>query len=128
MAFSFKPSNANNISVVIGVPDELTGYIVQNENINQTAPTLQIQDQQGRTAQVIAYDKEFNCSFTAIGPNTAPCAVGSTLTWYNLSGGSMDYIVTSVEKACTYNDTAKWNVQATAYAHASYSDKSESPL
>lgn len=128
MAFSFKPSNANSISVIIGVPDELSGYIIQNENISQTAPTLQIQDQQGRTAQVIAYDKEFACSITAIGPNTAPLSVGQTWNWKDTQGGSLNYIVTSVERACTYNDTAKWNIQATAYAHASYSDKSEDAL
>jgi hypothetical protein len=127
MAF-FHPDGADTLSVVIGIQDTLPGYILQSENINQSTPTLQIQDQWGRTAQVIAYDKEFSMSFTAIGPNEAPCSVGDTLSWYNLSGGSMNYIVTNVEKACTFNDTAKWNIQATAYAHAKYSDKSEGEL
>lgn len=128
MAFSFKPSNANSISVVIGVPDEIEGYIIQNENINQTTPILQIQDQQGRTAQVIAYDKEFNVSFTAIGPGTAPKVVGQTWAFKDFAGDNLSCIITGVEKACTYNDTAKWNITGVAYAHALYYDKSEDSL
>jgi hypothetical protein len=128
MAFSFKPANAASISVVIGVPDEIEGYIIQNETITQTTPTLTIQDQQGRTAQVIAYDKEYSVSFTAIGPNTAPKVVGQTWAYTNVDGNTLSAIITSVEKSCSYNDTAKWNVQGVAYAHASYSDKSEGSL
>ena len=128
MAFQFKPSNANSISVVIGVPDEIEGYIIQNENINQTTPTLQIQDQQGRMAQVIAYDKEYNVSFTAIGPNQAPKVVGQTWEFTNVDGSTLSAIITGVEKSCTYNDTAKWNITGVAYAHATYHDKTEDAL
>lgn len=128
MAFSFKPSNANSISVVIGIEDELTGYIIQNENITEATLNLEIPDQKGRMAQVIAYDKSYNCNLTAIGPNTAPLSCGQTWSWKDPSGGSLDYIVNSVEKAATYNDTAKWNIQATAYAHATYHDKTDDAL
>jgi len=128
MAFSFKPTNAASLSVVIGIENELDGYILQSENISQTSPTLNIQDQKGRTAQVIAYDKEYSCNITAIGPNTPPLSVGQTWDWKDAFGNNLDYIVTNVERASSYGDTAKWNVQATAYAHASYADKSEDEL
>ena len=128
MAFSFKPSNANEISVVIGIENELAGYILQSETINESTVNLEIPDQKGRMAQVIAYDKTYNCNVTAIGPNTAPLSCGQTWSWKNPAGTSLSYIVNSVERASTYNDTAKWNIQATAYAHATYHDKTEDAL
>lgn len=124
----FRPTNADALSVVIGVKNELAGYIIQNETINEGINSLEINDQTGRVAQVIAYDKTFNCSLTAIGPDTAPLSVGQTWSWKKPDGTALDYIVQSVERASTYNDTAKWNITALAYAHASYSDKTEEVL
>lgn len=128
MAFSFKPSTASSIDVAIGVANELTGYIIQSENITESTQNLEIPDQKGRVAQVIAFDKQYNCNFTCIGPDTAPTTVGATFSWKDLSGTSLNYIVNSVERASTYNDTAKWNIQLTAYKHASYSDKTDDSL
>ena len=128
MAFAFKPSGANSISVAYGVDNELQGYIVQNEDITENMENLTIPDQKGRTCQVIAYDKGMTLSLTVIGPATAPTSAGSTLTWKDKSGTSQDYIVQSVRRSCVYNDTAKWVIEATAWVHANYSDKSEDAL
>lgn len=128
MAFSFKPSGAASINVAYGVDNELQGYIVQNEDITENMENLTIPDQKGRTCQVIAYDKGMTLSLTVIGPATAPTSAGSTLTWKDKSGSSQDYIVQSVRRSCVYNDTAKWVIEATAWVHATYSDKSEDAL
>lgn len=128
MAFAFKPSNANSIAVVIGVENELTGYIIQNEDISENIQNLDIADQKGRMAQVIAYDKGNTLSLTMIGPNTAPTNAGATFSWKNKDGTAQDYIVQSVRRSATYNDTAKWVVDAVAWAHASYYDKTNDTL
>jgi hypothetical protein len=128
MAFAFKPSGANSINVAYGVDNELQGYIVQNEDITENMENLTIPDQKGRTCQVIAYDKGMTLSLTVIGPSTAPCDAGDTFTWKDKSGTSQDYIVQSVRRSCVYNDTAKWVIEATAWVHATYSDKSEDAL
>lgn len=121
MADIFTPSNANTLSVTIGVPETIDNYIIQNLNITQTSPTLEIQDQTGRVAQVIAYDNQFNVSFTAIGGATAPLSVGEIFDdWKDANGNTLSVIITSVEKACTYNDTAKWNIQGAASTHAKF--------
>ena len=128
MAFAFKPSGADSINVAYGVDNELTGYIVQNEDITENTENLTIQDQKGRTCQVIAYDKGMTLSLTVIGPATAPVDAGDTLSWKDKSGTAQDYIVQSVKRSCTYNDTAKWVIEATAWAHATYSDKTDDEL
>ena len=128
MAFSFKPSGAASIVVAYGVDNELSGYIVQNEDITENTENLMIADQKGRTCQVIAYDKGMNLSLTVIGPATAPTSAGATLSWKDKSGTSQDYIVQSVRRSCTYNDTAKWVIEATAWAHATYSDKTDDAM
>lgn len=128
MAFAFKPSGANSINVAYGVDNELAGYIVQNEDITENTENLTIPDQKGRTCQVIAYDKGMTLSLTVIGPATAPTSAGATLSWKDQSGTSQDYIVQSVRRSCVYNDTAKWVIEATAWAHATYSDKTDDSL
>ncbi len=128
MAFSFKPSGAASIVVAYGVDNELSGYIVQNEDITENTENLTIADQKGRTCQVIAYDKSMNLSLTVIGPATAPTSAGATLSWKDKSGSSQNYIVQSVKRSCVYNDTAKWVIEATAWAHATYSDKTDDAM
>ena len=133
MAFAFVPAGANSLNVAYGVDDTLTNYIVQNENITNALENLTIQDQKGRVCQVIAYDKGSNLSLTLIGSSTAPCAVGDQLTISAgtitvtavASGGSATggYVVQSVDRACTYGDTAKWNITATGWEHATYKNK-----
>ena len=128
MAFSFKPSGAASVVVAYGVDNELSGYIVQNEDITENTENLTIADQKGRTCQVIAYDKGLTLSLTVIGSSTAPTSAGATLSWKDKSGTAQDYIVQSVKRTCTYNDTAKWQIEATAWAHATYSDKTDDAL
>ncbi len=129
MAFSFTPSTANSIEVQIGIDHLLTGYIIQNESITEATQNLEIQDQKGRTAQVIAYDKTYNCTLQVIGPvDSMSYKPGDTLSWYDANGTSLSYIISSVKLDCVYNDTAKYTIEMVAYAHASYSDKTDDSL
>ena len=134
MAFSFKPTEANTISVAYGVDNILEGYIIQNINTTESTQNLEIADQKGRTAQVIAYDKGKTLTFTVIGPSTLPtgftpgAAISVADTGAITVSSSGNFIIQSIEKACTYNDTAKWNVTAQGWAHATYSDKTEGEL
>ena len=129
MSFAFKPTTANTIQVQLGIDHLLSGYILQNESITENTENLQIADQKGRVAQVIAYDKSYNCSLQAIGPvSSMNYNAGDTLAWYGTDNTSMNYIIQSVKLDCVYNDTAKYSIEMTAYPHATYSDKTEDAL
>lgn len=129
MAFAFTPSTANSITVQIGIDHLLSNYIIQNESITETTQNLEIPDQKGRVAQVIAYDKSYSCSLQVIGPvSSMTYKPGTTLSWYDANGTALSYIIQSIKLDCVYNDTAKYTIEMTAYAHASYSDKTEDSL
>ena len=129
MAFAFTPSTANSIAVQIGIEHLLTGYIIQNESITEAAQNLEIPDQKGRTAQVIAYDKTYNCSIQVVGPvDSMSYNAGSTLSWYDANGTALSYIINSVKLDCVYNDLAKYTIEMVAYAHATYTDKTDDSL
>ena len=128
MAFAFTPSTAASITVAYGVDNELTGYIVQNEDISENTQNLEIADQKGRTCQVIAYDKGMTLRLTVIGPSTAPCDAGDTFAWKDKDGTAQNYIVQNVNRTCVYNDTAKWQIEAVAWAHATYTDKTDDAM
>lgn len=113
MAYTFKPTDATTISVVYGVEDALTGYIIQDINVSEDVNTVQIPDQKGAIAQILPFQHHYTVSFTAIGPNTAPATVGSTLTI-----GGIVYYVNSCERRANYNDTQKWGVQMEAWQGA----------
>lgn len=129
MAFSFKPSNANQLSIEYGVNDTMTNYIIQNEDITENVQNLEIQDQWGRTCYVIAYNKGKSISLTMIGSSTQPFSVGDQIkitsgTITSVSSGG-DYLVQSVKRTCTYNDTAKWQIDGVSFTNATYVDKTE---
>lgn len=130
MAFTFVPTNANSIDVQIGIAHLLEGFIIRDESIEETIDKLEIPDQQGRTAQVFAYQKRYNFSLTVTGPATSAPFEGAakTASWYTPSGASVDYVVDSVSLQCTYNDTAKYSVTGTAYINATYHDATDSAL
>lgn len=129
MAFSFKPSDANTIAVQIGIDHILSGYIIQSESITENVESLEIPDQKGRVAQVIAYDKSYDCSLQVIGPVASMTYhSGATFSWYDANGTSIDYIIQSVQLNCTYNDTAKYTITMQAWPHATYSDKTNDSL
>ena len=123
----FHPENANQIPIEYGVNDTYNNYIIQNEDIGETVENLEIQDQWGRTCYVVAYDKNKSITLTMIGSATAPFDVGNQLKILSGaiskvdSGG--DYLVTSVNRTCTYNDTAKWQIQGTGFLNATYVNK-----
>lgn len=129
MAFSFKPTDANTIAVQLGIDHLLTGFIIQNETITENVENLEIPDQKGRVAQVIAYDKSYDMTLQVIGPiSSMTYNAGTTLSWYDANNVTCDYIIQSVQLNCTYNDTAKYTITARAWPHASYSDKTDDSL
>lgn len=135
MAFAFTPSNAENVAIAYGVDNTLANYIIQNLTESSTTQNLEIPDQKGRICQIVAYDTQKTLTFTAIGPTGAPCEVGDVLA---IADGAIsvkadaaaagDWIVQTVERACTYNDTAKWNVTATSAPHAKPFNKTDDDL
>lgn len=129
MAFTFVPNDANTLSVQHGVDHLLSGYIIQDESITENVDQLQVPDQKNRIAQVISYQRWYNCSLTVMGPvTTQPAVPGSTLSWYTTTGTKIDYVVDNVTLNCVYNDTAKWNMSMTAYINASYADKTDAAI
>ena len=120
MAYTFVPNTATTIAqtVVYGIADELKDYILQDINVTEDVNTVQIPDQKGAIAQVRAFQKHWNISFTAIGPNTAPGGgAGSTIT-FTTATGSFKAFVQSAERRATYNDTQKWSVTMEAWEDA----------
>ena len=121
MAYTFVPSTAASAiapTVIYGVEDTLSGYILQDINVTEDINTVQIPDQKGAIAQVRGFQKHWNISFTAIGPNSAPGGgAGSTIT-FTTSTGSFKAFVQSCERRATYNDTQKWSVTMEAWEDA----------
>lgn len=112
MPYTFVPSTAGNTSVIYGVQEQLSGYILQDFNVNEDVNTVQIPDQRGAIAQVFPLQHHWTLSFTAIGSGTAPVTVGSTLKPENQD---IVYYVNSCERRATYNDSQKWAVQLEAW-------------
>ena len=114
MAYTFTP-NPVPTTIIYGVQDALTGYILQDVNVNEEILSVQIPDQEGAIAQIKDMQKHWTVSFTAIGPNTAPATVGTSFTFGTYTG-----MVNSCERRSTYNDTAKWSITMDCYDGASY--------
>ena len=125
MAFAFVPTDATTVDVQYGIDHVFDDYIVQDEKLTEAANDYRIPDQKGKTAQIHAYQKYWNCSFTLIGPVSAvPAGAGSTLQWYKPgSSTKINYYVNKCELTSVYNDTAKWSVEAEAYQDAVYADE-----
>lgn len=117
MSYTFKPSDpsASAATVIYGVQDALSGYILQDVNVNEEILSVQIPDQEGAIAQIKDMQKHWTVSFTAIGPDTAPATVGASFTFGTYTG-----MVNSCERRSTYNDTAKWSITMDCYDSASY--------
>ena len=117
MSYTFTPSDpsASAATVIYGVQDALTGYILQDVNVNEEILSVQIPDQEGAIAQIKDMQKHWTVSFTAIGPDTQPATVGASFTFGTYTG-----IVNSCERRSTYNDTAKWSITMDCYESASY--------
>lgn len=130
MAFTFVPTTASSIDVQIGIAHLLEGFIIRDETIEETIDKLEIPDQQGRIAQVFAYQKHYTFSLTVTGPTTAAPFEGAakTANWYTPDGTAIQYVIDSVSLQCTYNDTAKYSVSGTAYINAVYTDATDSAL
>ena len=122
MAYTFVPEKAATdiaSTVVYGVQDTLSGYILQDINVTEDVNTVQIPDQQGAIAQVRAFQKHWNISFTAIGNNnTAPGSGAGSVIEFQTTTGKFKAFVQSCERRATYNDTQKWAVTMEAWEDA----------
>jgi len=123
MAYTFVPDKAATdiaSTVIYGVADVLSGYILQDINVTEDVNTVQIPDQQGAIAQVRAFQKHWNISFTAIGNNnTAPGkGAGSVVSFTTADNKTFKAFVQSCERRATYNDTQKWAVTMEAWEDA----------
>lgn len=125
MAFAFVPSNADQVDVQFGIDHEFTNYIVQDEKLTEGADDYRIHDQKGKLAQIHAYQRYWNMSFSLVGPvDAVPTHAGATFQWYKPgSNTKIDFYIDKCELTSTYNDTAKWSVEGEAYQSAVYSDE-----
>ena len=129
MAFSFRPTNANTLSVQLGVVHTLSNCIINNETISETAQTLEVHDQAYRIAQVIAYERQYDIRLEVTCPaGSPPCNTGDTISWYDTKGDQLSAICNTCEFVATWNDVAKYNIQCTAGSHATYHNKIDDEL
>lgn len=129
MAYSFRPANANTLSVTLGVTHELSNCIINNETISETVETLEVHDQAYRIAQIFAYDKSYNTSLEVVAPiGQPPVNVGDIVSWYNVKNEVLSGMVTQVDFIATYNDTAKYNISIRSGMMATYHDKTNDAL
>lgn len=121
MSYQFTPNDpsASAATITYGVQDALSGYILQDVNVNEEILSIQIPDQEGAIAQIKDMQKHWTVSFTAIGPDTQPATVGESFT-FGTPPNQYIGMVNSCERRATYNDTAKWTITMDCYDSASY--------
>jgi hypothetical protein len=94
-----------------GIAATLAGYIIQNENTNETPVTEQIADQDGAIALEIDYDKRIDLRLTVIDAD-GNGSIGSIGSGGILSYDGHTWKLDSVEEAGTYNGARRWNITA----------------
>ena len=98
---------------VRGISNTLSGFVIENEEFNESAVVEEFDDQTGARADEVAYDHRTDLSLTvySAGSNTtAPAAVGETLSY-----AAKTWMVDSVREAGTYNARRRWTITAHKY-------------
>ena len=110
-----KPTDAGTLirSEEWGIDNTLTGFIVQNETINEELITDTTQDQKGAVVSQLDYDKHWTLNLDLIGDSDAGGALlSNTIGDTTFSYGGYTLKVNGVSYTGTYNDKKKWNVTA----------------
>ena len=114
------PANAGTLvrGTQWGIETTLSGYIIQDINVNESRVTDVTQDQKGAVVSELDYDKRWDLSFTAIGGD------GTEGTPAALEHGKIDFSLLNAKwkiDTCTYvgsyQDKKKWSVTAHKTQH-----------
>ena len=90
-----------------GIDNELSGFIVQSEDIAEEVITDTTQDQKGAVVSQLDYDQHWTLTLGIIGDTNATLpAVGDTAFSY----AGAKWKVNSVTYTGAYNDKKKWSV------------------
>lgn len=93
-----------------GVDAELSGFIIQSEDVTKELVTDQTQDQKGRVVSEMDYDAHQTCTLGVIGSGTPP-AEGSVVSFKPDSySAAVNWKVRSVQFAGAYNDKKKYTI------------------
>ncbi len=115
---------ANNPTDISGSPrgiaNTLDGFVVENEEFNETPVQEDFDDQNGARADEKVYDTRVDLNLTVYG-KTAEADISKLLTAIEKSGGktityaSKTWKVDSVREAGTYNARRRWTITAHRY-------------
>lgn len=115
---------ANNPTDISGSPrgiaNTLDGFVVENEEFNETPVQEDFDDQNGARADEKVYDTRVDLNLTVYG-KTAEADISKLLTAIENSGGktityaSKTWKVDSVREAGTYNARRRWTITAHRY-------------
>lgn len=100
-------------TIVRGISTTLSGYIIQDISIKETDVSDPTPDQMGATVGEDSYDKRYDLTFSAIGPDTAPVTVGAAN--FELAGAT--WKIDSCEMVGRYDAKQKWSVVAHRYTN-----------
>lgn len=115
---------ANNPTDISGSPrgiaNTLDGFVVENEEFNETPVQEDFDDQNGARADEKVYDTRVDLNLTVYG-KTAEADISKILKAIEKSGGKTityakkNWKVDSVREAGTYNARRRWTITAHRY-------------
>ena len=103
-----------------GISNTLDGFVVENEDFNETPVQEDFDDQKGARADEKVYDTRVDLNLTVYG-KTAEADIEKVLTAIPNSGGkqipyaSKKWKVDSCREAGTYNARRRWTITAHRY-------------
>ncbi len=103
-----------------GISNTLDGFVVENEEFNETPVQEDFDDQNGARADEKVYDTRVDLNLTIYG-KTAQADISNLLKAIENSGGktityaSKTWKVDSVREAGTYNARRRWTITAHRY-------------
>ena len=103
-----------------GIANTLDGFVVENEEFNETPVQEDFDDQNGARADEKVYDTRVDLNLTVYG-KTAEADISKILKAIENSGGktityaSKTWKVDSVREAGTYNARCRWTITAHRY-------------
>ncbi len=110
---------ANIVGAVRGIDRDLTGYVIQDEDITQNKRLHRVPDQKDKTAyeEVIENTWNLTCSVISDGASTVAPPLSDDDYFIYPSTGTMGtdkwrWQVDSCKEAGTYNGDRKWTVTA----------------
>lgn len=96
-----------------GITRTLSGFVVHEENINETPVFEEVPDQFGAIAERQVYDHKYTLSLTVISASASTAAPAHANDLLSYAGHA--WYVDSCAEAGTYQGVRRWTIQATRY-------------